>query len=226
MKNTNPFGVLATVLIVTPLIVTTLQGTTDSEAALRAELRQTQAALGLLTKEKSDLGKLEADETLASTKLSVDNDQQAHAATQQRNAANDVNAAEAQRAVSNAEANERAALAAIAAKAQADALMGVSDRNNFATYATLITSVFGFLSLLAGFFWKAYSDSRDHRWLVESANHAAQATAVHRALELEKLEKVSSSAQAAYSEANSVNKKIASIGLRMADNLSLNPHDV
>jgi hypothetical protein len=225
MKNKNPFGVLATVLIVTPLIVTTLQGTTDPEAALRAELRQTQAALALLTKEKSDLGKLKADETRASTKLSVD-DQQAPAATQQRNAANDVNAAEAQRAVSNAEANERAALAAIAAKAQADALMGVSDRNNFATYATLITSVFGFLSLLAGFFWKAYSDSRDHRWLVESANHAAQATAVHRALELEKLERVSSSAQAAYSEANSVNKKIASIGLKMADSLPLNSHDV
>jgi hypothetical protein len=42
-------------------------------------------------------------------------------------------------------------------------------------------------------------------------------------VELVKLDTVASTAQAAYKEANDVNRKIETIGLRVADNLPLKP---
>jgi hypothetical protein len=142
----------------------------------------------------------------------------------------DANAVQAQQTADSARvtaeaANTQAVISAVAAKVQADALIRVSDQSHTAALATLITSCFGFLTLIAGFCWKAYTDSRDHRWVMETTAQAATVTALHRQTELQKISEVQSSAQAAYSEANTVNKKIESIGLKMADSKPLNPTD-
>jgi hypothetical protein len=52
---------------------------------------------------------------------------------------------------------------------------------------------------------------------------AARELASHRLAELAKLETVATSAEAEYKEANDVNRKIETIGLRVADNLPLKP---
>ena len=142
----------------------------------------------------------------------------------------DANAIQAQQTADSARvtaeaANTQAVISAVAAKVQADALIRVSDQSHTASLATLITSCFGFLTLIAGFVWKAYTDSRDHRWVMETTAQAATVTALHRQTELQKISEVQTSAQAAYSEANTVNKKIESIGLKMADSKPLNPAD-
>ena len=178
-----------------------------SEAALQGELSKARAELA---QQKESIDKLSKS----------NRDGQAVASQQSRKvreAQND-NAGKAQAAVEDAQdANQQAVLAAIAARTQADALMKVSQHNDFATYATLITTASGFLTLLAGFFWKAFTDARDHRWIVEAANAQAVATAAHRALELEKLDGVKVDAQKAYDTANNVNAKIASLGLKVPE---------
>jgi hypothetical protein len=123
-----------------------------SEDALRAELAKTQAALAALqAAQKRDLKKLGADNL----------DRAAAAADTAA-----VNAAAAQ------SANAQALKTAGVAKTQSEQLMRVSQHSDFANYATLITTVSGFFTLLASFFWKAYTDARDHRWLVEANNRA------------------------------------------------------
>jgi hypothetical protein len=205
---------------------------------MRAQLALTQAELVQAKKDRAamqvSLDSAEKDRLrlgAAIDKLNATGKQQAITATAQRSASSgeaEANAADAQHAANDARlaaelADSKAVLAVIAARSQADELMKVSDHNNFATYATLITSVFGFLTLLAGFFWKAFTDARDHRWVMENSVAADTATALHRSKELQKIAEVQTSAQAAYSEANTVNKKIESIGLKMADNQPLRP---
>ena len=224
-------------LIVTILAATLLRADSKDEAALRAQLAQTQAALAAASKDRAAM---QVELTAAVAKLGVANKVQAAAATQQRANVSDkaeasavradANAAQAQQTADSARvtaeaANTQAVISAVAAKVQADALIRVSDQSHTASLATLITSCFGFLTLIAGFGWKDFTDSRDHRWLMETTAQAATVTALHRQTELQKISEVQSSAQAAYSEANTVNKKIESIGLKMADSKPLNPTD-
>lgn len=224
-------------LTVTLLAATLLRADSKDEAALRAQLAQTQAALAAASKDRAAM---QVELTAAVAKLGVANKVQAAAATQQRANVSDkaeasavradANAAQAQQTADSARvtaeaANTQAVISAVAAKVQADALIRVSDQSHTASLATLITSCFGFLTLIAGFGWKAFTDSRDHRWLMETTAQAATVTALHRQTELQKISEVQSSAQAAYSEANTVNKKIESIGLKMADSKPLNPTD-
>ena len=224
-------------LIVTILAATLLRADSKDEAALRTQLAQTQAALAAASKDRIAM---QVELTAAVAKLGVANRVQAAADAQQRaNLSNkaeasavraDANAVQAQQTADSARvtaeaANTQAVISAVAAKVQADALIRVSDQSHTASLATLITSCFGFLTLIAGFGWKAFTDSRDHRWLMETTAQAATVTALHRQTELQKISEVQSSAQAAYSEANTVNKKIESIGLKMADSKPLNPTD-
>jgi hypothetical protein len=219
------------------LTATLLRADTKAETELRTQLAQTQAALAAASKDRIAM---QVELTAAVAKLGVANRVQAAADAQQRtNLSNkaeasavraDANAVQAQQTADSARvtaeaANTQAVISAVAAKVQADALIRVSDQSHTASLATLITSCFGFLTLIAGFGWKAFTDSRDHRWLMETTAQAATVTALHRQTELQKISEVQSSAQAAYSEANTVNKKIESIGLKMADSKPLNPTD-
>jgi hypothetical protein len=226
---------LKRLLIVTLLAATLLRADSKDEVALRAQLAQTQAALAAASKDRIAM---QVELTAAVAKLGAANKVQAAADTQQRaNVSNkaeasavraDANAAQAQQTADSARvtaeaANTQAVISAVAAKVQADALIRVSDQSHTAALATLITSCFGFLTLIAGFAWKAFTDARDHRWVVAAAVDAARDSASHRAVELVKLDTVASTAQAAYKEANDVNRKIETIGLRVADNLPLKP---
>ena len=211
-----------------------------TETELRLRLAASERANGVLV---NSLAKLNADakergtaQTAALKQVDSTTKQAAQTATKRNEAATQERAdatSDAQIAVQNAEvANQKAVLAAVAAKTQADELMKVSDHNNFATYTTLIVSVFGFLTLLTQLAWKSYTDSRDHRWLVDATNAAtlatsaaALATAAHREKELAKIAEVKTSAQAAFEEANTVNKKIESIGVKMNDDRPLVPKE-
>ena len=241
----SPFGaILKRLFLFVLLTATLLRADAKDEAALRAQLAQTQAALAEASKDRIAM---QVELTAAVGKLAAANKLQSAADTQQRaNLGNraeasavradasafraDANAVQAQQTADSARvtaeaANTQAVISAVAAKVQADALIRVSDQSHTASLATLITSCFGFLTLIAGFGWKAYTDSRDHRWLMETTAQAATVTALHRQTELQKISEVQTSAQAAYSEANTVNKKIESIGLKMADSKPLNPAD-
>jgi hypothetical protein len=74
----------------------------------------------------------------------------------------------------------------------------------------MITQAFGFLAVLVGVLWKGYSEARDRRWAREDAQTNHQHV-------IEKLGQVKDEAHAAYTEANTVNAKIASIGMHMKD---------
>ena len=93
-----------------------------------------------------------------------------------REAQND-NAGAAHVAVANAEAaNEQAVEAANLQRAATLQLLRDADNNRLVLLTTLISTLAGFLSMLAGFCWKAYTDGRDHRWLVDATKAAAVAS--------------------------------------------------
>jgi len=206
-----------------------LAAESKAEADLRAQLAQTQAALAQAAKDRIAM---QAQLVSAMAKLNAANADRAAAANLDRAAAGtkaDVNALQAAQTADAARitaeaANTQAVISAVSAKVQADALIRVSDQSHTAALATLITSAFGFLTLIVGFAWKAYTDSRDHHWVMQSAEAAALSAASHRSLELNKIDAIAESAHAAYKEANDVNRKIENIGLRAADNLPLKPN--
>jgi len=79
----------------------------------------------------------------------------------------------------------------------------------------MITQSFGFLAVVAGLLWKGYTEARDRRWALEDQR-------THQKDVIDKLGQVKDEAHAAYKEANTVNVKIASIGMQMKDG---NPAD-
>jgi hypothetical protein len=120
-------------------------------------------------------------------------------------------------ATSQAIALSNGQAAARAAEAAAQAANGVVNTARSQNVAVLITTSFGFLSLIVATLWKAYTDSRDRRWAKEDFT-------AHQKDVLEKLAQVKdeahagrSAADAAYKEANTVNLKIASIGMQLKD---------
>ena len=82
----------------------------------------------------------------------------------------------------------------------------------------MITTIGGFVTLALGFAGKLIQDNVNYR-------RTAEATAAHRDKELSKIDEVGVQAKAAYIESNTVNQKIASIGLEVKDGSRLNPED-
>lgn len=192
------------------------QADSKAETALRAQLAIAAADLAAAAKERTALqqsiAKTGAENKAAIEKLAAQGKKQAADATAQRDtsdALNDQNAAEARAAAATADlASSRAELATVLAHAQADALLKAADTNKLALYGTLGTGVctllLGFASLIA----KDRSDAR---------------TEMHRELELRKIDEVKATAADAFIAANNVNEKIASVGLRMADDGKAKP---
>ncbi len=79
-----------------------------------------------------------------------------------------------------------------------------------------LREIFGFLAILAGFLYNAFTASRDRRWARLDARE-------HQAVVLAKVDVATDAAKAAYTEANSVNRKIVEIGLQAKDGLPLAP---
>ena len=108
---------------------------------------------------------------------------------------------------------QQAATAAAAGAAAAASDATTSSQNA----ALLITQVSGFLAVLAGFLYKAFTDARDRRWAREDAEKRESAAVAHRGDVLTKLSEVKTEASNACREANNINAKIEAIGLRAAD---------
>ena len=200
-------------LILLAMLACPLWAESKTEAALRVQLAAAEASLAAANKVNADnqealtqaIARLSTATRQATGKQGAAAD---IAARQREQAATlaDANATLANRAVGNAEdANRNAMASAAAAKVQTDLLVRISDQNSTAVLATLITTAGGFATLLAGFLWKGYLDARDHRWLVEASTRTENA------------------ANAAFKEANNVNVKIASIGLKLADDPTVTP---
>jgi hypothetical protein len=177
-----------------------------SQAASQAAA---QAASQAASRNKSDLSK-------ALAVVDANSKQQAAAATAQRNqadAATDANADQAKQAVVDAQAaNAQAVLAAIAARTQVDELKIATDHSNLLIYVGALGGILTFLTLLV----KVFTDIR-------AASATAAETRDHRKLELAKIDEVKTASQAAETAANTVNQKIASIGLKMADGSTPKP---
>lgn len=116
-------------------------------------------------------------------------------------------------------ANQDSRLAQQTATAAAAAAAAAT--TNSQNTALLITQVFGFLAVLAGFLYKGFTDTRDRRWAREDAEKRDSAAAAHRGDVLAKLADVKTEASNAYREANNINAKIEAIGLRAADGSKL-----
>ncbi len=76
--------------------------------------------------------------------------------------------------------------------------------------ALLITTIAGFLSLIAQQYFKTQSEIRARKWALEDS-------AAHRAILLGKIEAVKNEAHAAYQEANNVGEKLKAIGVQVRD---------
>ena len=113
------------------------------------------------------------------------------------------------------DASLKAAVDSAASRAAIEQIQRSSDR---ATLELLITQVFVFFGGLAAFFYKSWTDGRERRWAKEDA-------VTHQKDMLAKLGEVKQEAHNAYTEANTVNLKIADIGLKMKDGKPLNPNE-
>jgi hypothetical protein len=191
-----------------------LFGQSAKEKALQAQLDMAHAALDASTRAADQL----AQELAKANAAAV-----VKAATAARAGKNDA----ATIAVAAADAAADAATAQIIAtangaaarKAAEDAALlaqGAATTAREQNVALMITQAFGFLAVLAGLLWKGYTESRDRRWAREDAQ------ANHQNV-IEKLGQVKEEAHAAYKEANTVNAKIASIGMEMKDGPAAEP---
>jgi len=137
-------------------------------------------------------------------------------ATAAISAAADAAAARITAEQNGAAANRAAIEATAAAERSAAAATAAATTARAQNVALMITQAFGFLAVLSGLLWKGYTDTRDRRWQKED-------TAAHQNVVLNKLGEVKTEATRAYQEANTVNNKIASIGMKMKDGKGLNP---
>lgn len=214
---------MLTKLLLSLVAVSALYGDSKSEAALKAQLDAAQASLVQAAKERATLAatlaKLNAEgATRSASAAAVSNLASANAQAAQTTA--ETNGSLAQKAATDASAAATAASVAAASAAAAAATAAATARSQ--NTALMITQVFGFLAVLSGFLFKAYTDARDRRWARKDAEDREKRSLDHRTLELAAIAEVGESAKQAYREANTVNNKLANIGVQMKDGQPLN----
>ena len=195
-------------LLLVGLLSFCLFGQSAKEKALQAQLDAANAALGASTR---------ASEQLAAELAKANAAAVARAAAASRSGKLDAGtiAAAAVDAAADAATAQIIATAngAAARKAAEDAALmakGAASTAQAQNVALMITQAFGFMAVLVGLLWKGYTDARDRRWALEDARG-------HQKDVIEKLGQVKDEAHAAYKEANTVNVKIANIGMQMRD---------
>jgi len=194
------------VILTTLLLCTSLLADSKTEADLRIRLAASEAAHAAALRDKADL-------TAALAKLTAqDSAQTARASIASQSASAQRSDASTAAATNAASASDAAAAPTLSA--QIAALHGV-----------MITQVGGFLALLAGFLYKGWTESRDRRWAkqdeVELAAVKKAELLAHQQIVIRKLDEVKTEANAAYKEANTVNLKLQTIGVKMADDKPL-----
>jgi hypothetical protein len=191
-----------------------------------------QEALALSIKDKTSLAaamaKMTADTRSAAAKATTTSEQ-VKEIKQTQAVANDAQEAHSLR---QDIASERAAETAATAKNQLDLAVALARENHSESRNTLYIQLVGFASLISGFIFKYMTDSAKSRKEAEEVDVLQRQTLEHRQLELGKIEEVrqttvsaKQSADSAFSEANTVNHKLETIGVKMLDNKPLNPRD-
>ena len=187
--NKIAYAVVAALVISAPSGVTLARGASKTEIDLREQLARSEAALAAATKERAEV-------TLEIGKLRADNTARAKSANTQRTDAAvkaEDNAINASGYASDAKlANNIAVIAAYSQKAQGENTLRVAEEAKYAAYSTMLTTVLGFISAGIGLWWKDRQDTQKHNWAMEQS-------------------------KAAFAEANGVNAKIASIGLKLVN---------
>lgn len=171
-------------------------------ADLKAKLTASEAARAAATRDKANdkaaIGaKIDKYESrrAAASKLATAERETASATAEQN-----VNIATA---VNEAVAKQAASVAATVALRASEAAGAVKAQNE----VLIVTQIVGFFTLIAGFAYKWAADVRDHKW------------------SLKKIAEVKEEAHAAYEISNTVNDKIASIGMTMKDGSQLKPEE-
>jgi hypothetical protein len=191
-----------------------------------------QEALALSIKDKTSLAATLArltDNTRIAASKSTTTSEQVKDIKQTQAAAGDAQEASSFR---QELANDRAVSTAASAKNQLDLAVALARENHSEGRNTLYVQLASLASLIIGFLSKYLSDKEKAQKEAEEVNILHDQTLAHRQLELEKIEEVKQtavsakkSADSAYTEANTVNNKIADIGLKMKDGKPLNPGD-
>lgn len=217
------------VFVMAILLAAANKPTTDTD--LRVQLAQAQSLLTSAQKERAAaqeaLAKAEKDRASLILALSKTSSVASGGATLAgQNKSSDIavnNAVIAQAtAVANGIVAEQAAVEArYAANAAAQAASTTHAQNT----ALMIAQAFGFLAVLTGFLYQAFVASRDRRWAQKDLQKQAEQQAQHQEKLISSIADVKTSADAAYKEANTVNVKIASIGLKMKDDKPLDPQN-
>jgi hypothetical protein len=181
------------------------------EVELRAQLAESKAAFKKASDERA---------ALQANLAKLANNAKASSASQSASTltASDLANYNAQQALATAQ--RAASEAAAAATAAASAASSSKTQNN----ALMITQAFGFLAVLVGLLFKVYTDRRDRKWLKEDADAKANKDENNHRTVLTEIAGAKDAAHAAYIEANSVNMKIASIGLEAKDGKPLKEH--
>jgi hypothetical protein len=196
-------------LLLVALLSCSLFGQSAKEKALQAQLDAAHAALDASTRAADQLAQELAKANAAAVAKA------AMAARAGKNDAATVAAAAADAAADAATAQIIATANGEAArKAAQDAALlaqGAAATARAQNIALMITQSFGFLAVVAGLLWKGYTEARDRRWALEDQR-------THQKDVIDKLGQVKNEAHAAYKEANTVNAKIAAIGMQMKDN--------
>jgi hypothetical protein len=188
-------------------------GQSEKEKALQAQLDAAHDALAASTRASDQLvmalEKANANASaarVATTHGKVDGTISSAAA----DAAADAATAQIIMTANGAAARKAAEEAAALVQGVALTAQGAAATARAQNVALMITQAFGFLAVLVGLLWKGYSEARDRRWALEDVRD-------HQKDVIEKLGQVKDEAHAAYTEANTVNLKIASIGMQMKD---------
>jgi len=209
---------------VAPVVLLLLVSLTLPPIASQAETRQ---ALAAAARERvaltASIARLTA-ENARRAKIATNEQTVTHADAIATDAQADNNASIAQQAVVVAEkADARAVDTAHVVRSQTEEILRVAAQNSTALYTTLGLAILTFLTLLVNMINKWNTDTRTHAWQMAADAAKDKATKEHRAYELEQIAESIKASKAAFEIANTVNEKIASVGLQVRDGQPLSP---
>ena len=182
-----------------------------TEKELQREIAALKASLDTATRERQAMSelvaRLAAQGKVLAAAAATDRGRNTSAAT--------VAASATEILTATAKFNAEVASHAAADAAAAATLAGKNASSQ--TYSLLIVQVFGFLSILAGFAYRGWTESRQRIWLKKDNAEKDRAALENHLTLISQLEGVKAAADSAYREANTVNQKIESIGVQLKD---------
>lgn len=213
-------------LLIGCLLVASASAETKAEAALRIELAAAKVALATAQKEKADLAasiaKLSKTQAASSKSAAVSRQDAANNQADAASQADQNNTTAVQTAASNLADTKKTVVDASALT------LAAAESAKSQNTALLIVQVSGLLVTLFTIGGKILSDNairvQEHRWKDEDRDKLEKLLATQHQEQVAKIGEVKTEAHNAYNEANTVNKKLETIGVQMRDGEPLKPH--